>query len=91
MVLTFDPAERASHTFDQVAQAAHLRTELEGAAVAVETVTGQQGVVSYWGYIHRGSVIIVLTLDTLDPQAVSMSEFRALVTRAAERLQALLR
>jgi hypothetical protein len=91
MALIFDSGETATRTFDQVAQAAHMRTEVEGAAVAVETVTGQNGLVSYWGYLHRGAVIIVLTLDTLDPQAIAMTEFRALVVRAAERLELLLR
>src|SRR5947209_4358083 len=86
MALAFESAETASRTFDQVAQAAHMRTELEGAAVAVETVTGQQGLVSYWGYLHRGPAIVVVTLDTLDPQAIAMTEFRSLVVRAAERL-----
>jgi hypothetical protein len=91
LALVFDSAGTASHTFDQVAQASHMRTEVEGAAVAVETVTGQQGLVSYWGYVHRGQVITVITLDTLDPQAIAMTEFRSLVIRAAERQDLLLR
>lgn len=91
LALVFDSDETSTRTFGQVAQAAHLRTEIEGAAVAVETVTGQRGLVSYWGYVHRGPVITVLTLDTLDPQAIAMTEFRSLVVRAAERLDLLLR
>ena len=88
LALIFDSSEKAGRTFTQVAQAAHLRTEMDGAEVAVETVTAPSGLVSYWAYVHRDSAIIILTLDTLDPQQIAMSEFRGLVVRAAERLAA---
>jgi hypothetical protein len=77
----------ADETFARVAAAAHLRIALGECSVAVETVTAPTGLVSYWGYIHRDRVIVVLTLDTLDPQQVSMSDFRALVTRASSRVE----
>ena len=86
MVLVFDGAETAERLFDQVGQAAHLRTEVEHVPVAVETVTAPSGLVSYWGFAHRGAIIAIVTLDTLDPQEVSMSEFRSLVMRAVERI-----
>lgn len=87
LVLIFDSDARARHTFAQVAEAAHLRTDVEGAQVAVETATAASGVVSYWGFVHRGAIIVVLTVDTLDPNEVSMSDFRQLVLRAADHLK----
>jgi len=85
MVLVFDAEDKAEKTFTSVAQAAHLRTRLQECQVAVETAaTG--GLVSYWGYVHRGKSIVVLTLDTLDPQVLSMTSFRSLVTGVAEKL-----
>lgn len=86
MVLVFSSDETAARTFDVVAQASHLRSELEGAEVSVETVPGANGLVSYWGYVHRGPVISVLTLDTLAPQQIAMPEFRSLMMRAAQRI-----
>jgi hypothetical protein len=86
MILVFASADIASRTFDHVAQASHLRSELEGAQVAVETVPGANGLVSYWGYVQHGAVMAVLTLDTLAPQQVSMPEFRSLMSKSAERL-----
>lgn len=88
MVLVFADSDVASRTFDHVAQASHLRSELAGAQVAVETVPGGNGLVSYWGYVQESSKMAVLTLDTLAPQQVAMPEFRALMSRAAERLAA---
>jgi hypothetical protein len=85
MVLVFDSEETAQRTFESVAQAAHLKTRLQDCQVAVETAT-TSGLVSYWGYIFRGSSIVVLTLDTLDPQVLSMTSFRALVSTSADRL-----
>jgi hypothetical protein len=87
MALLFDQVPVAVRTFTQVAQAAHLRTRVGAADAAVETVTASTGLVSYWGYLHCQEAIIVLTLDTVDPQEVSMSTFRSLVIRAAERLE----
>jgi hypothetical protein len=86
MVLLFADDEIAAGTFDRVAQASHLRSELAGAQVAVETVPGANGLVSYWGYVQRGRGMSVLTLDTLAPQQIAMPEFRALMSRSAERL-----
>lgn len=86
MILKFANTDLASRTFDHVAQASHLRSELEGAQVAVETVPGASGLVSYWGYVHRGPVMAVLTLDTLAPQQIAMPEFRTLLSKSAERL-----
>jgi hypothetical protein len=86
MVLVFSSDEVAARTFDQVAQASHLRSELAGAEVSVETVPGGNGLVSYWGYVYRGPVLSVLTLDTLAPQQIAMPEFRTLMSRAAERM-----
>jgi hypothetical protein len=86
MVLVFADGAVAARTFDQVAQASHLRSELGGAQVAVETVPGANGLVSYWGYVQSGSVMAVLTLDTVSPQQIAMPEFRALMSRSAERL-----
>ena len=85
MVLVFDGESTAERTFSTVAEAAHLRTRLQDCQVAVETTT-TSGLVSYWGYIQRGAAIIVLTLDTLDPQVLSMTTFRSLVSIAADRL-----
>jgi hypothetical protein len=44
--------------------------------------------VSYWGFVHRREVIMILAIDTLDPQHLSVSDLRALVIRAARRLEA---
>jgi hypothetical protein len=85
MVLVFDSVEKAERTFGTVAEAAHLRTRLRDCQVAVETST-TSGLVSYWGYIQFGPNLVVLTLDTLDPQVLSMTSFRSLVSAAAERL-----
>ncbi|HEX6506312.1 MAG TPA: hypothetical protein VF221_01655 [Chloroflexota bacterium] len=87
MALVFDSERRAASTFNSVGEAAHLRTRLGNSMVAVETVTAPSGLVSYWGYVHYGAVIVIVTLDTLDPQRISMTEFRALVTLAASRLE----
>lgn len=86
MALVFDSDERASATFNSVGQAAHLRTKVAGSMVAVETVTASSGLVSYWGYVHHGPVMVIVTLDTLDPQRVSMTEFRAVVSLTADRV-----
>ncbi|HZU13620.1 MAG TPA: hypothetical protein VFB58_12340 [Chloroflexota bacterium] len=90
LALIFPSAARAEHTFRQVAEAAHLRTDVEGVRVAVETVTAANGLVSYWAFITQGPVILVLTVDTLNPQEISMSEFRQLVLRAGETLKSAL-
>ena len=88
LALVFDSAATAAKTFDHVAEAAHLRMHMEGADVAVETVTAANGMVSYWGYVHLGAIITVLTVDSLDPQQVSIASLRALVTQAVGRLEA---
>jgi hypothetical protein len=85
--LIFDSAEKAERTFAQVAQAAHLRIQLGSCEVAVETVTAASGVVSYWAFVHLRESIVVLTLDTADPQEISMSDFRLLVSSVAERME----
>jgi hypothetical protein len=90
LILVFDSPEKAQRTFSQVGQAAHLRTEVEGCNVAVETVTSPSGLVSYWGFVQRGDVIAILTLDTLDPQEISVADLRSLVVAAGRRLQAAL-
>ena len=72
-----------------VAEAAHLKTRLGQCEVAVETTSASGGLVSYWGYVYLGSQIVILTLDTVDPQAVSMTHFRSLVQAAAARLERL--
>lgn len=87
MALIFDSVATATHTFAQVAEAAHLKTQVDGCDVAVETVTGSGGLVSYWGFVHRDEAIVILTLDTVDPQDVSVSDLRALVVAAGRRLQ----
>jgi hypothetical protein len=87
MALTFDHSGRAESTFKAVAGAAHLRTQIGACNVAVETVTAASGLVSYWGYVQFGDTIVVLTLDTLDPNVVSMTDFRSLVKVAADRLE----
>ncbi|MGH2447072.1 MAG: hypothetical protein ACRDFS_00485 [Chloroflexota bacterium] len=76
----------AAHTFEQVVKAAHLHTELDGASVAVETVTAPSGLVSYWGFVHAGQAIVILTIDTLDPQRVSIAALRSLASLAAQKL-----
>jgi len=87
MALVFDRENRAERTFRVVAEAAHLRTSIGASDVAVETVTGATGLVSYWGYVRFRAMMVVLTLDTLDPTLISMSDFRALVKLAADRLE----
>lgn len=87
LVLAFGGEPVATTTFDHVAQAAHLRTRIGECLVAVETSTGANGLVSYWGYILFKGSLVVLTLDTLDPVALPMSDFRALVTAAADLLE----
>jgi hypothetical protein len=89
MALLFDSPEKVRHTYQQVADAAHLRTQIQGADVAVETVTAPSGLVSYWGYVFRDSVIVIVTLDTLDPQQVSIADLRSLMTVAARKLASL--
>lgn len=89
LALIFDSTAKSENTFAQVAEAAHLRTRIGECNVAVETVTAPSGLVSYWGFLQRTAGLVVLTLDTVDPQAVSMSTFRAVVSAAAERLEAL--
>lgn len=86
MILEFDMEVKAMQTFDRVAAAAHLRTTVNRSEVAVETAAGEAGLVSYWGFIYRSNTIVVLTLDTFDPQHLSMADFRALVVLGAERL-----
>ncbi|GAC1445070.1 MAG: hypothetical protein NVSMB52_05270 [Chloroflexota bacterium] len=86
MALAFGTGSTAEAVFDHIAQAAHLRIRMGESNVAVETVTAASGLVSYWGFLQRGCAIVVLTLDTLDPQDVSMSHFRDLVTAASCRL-----
>lgn len=88
MALVFDSGEKALRTFSHVAQAAHLRAEVDGCSVAVETVTAPSGLVSYWGFLHKEETIVILTLDTLDPQKFSVGDLRALVAAAAGRLEA---
>lgn len=86
MALVFDAEAKAARTFAHVAEAAHLRTELEGCKVAVETVTAPSGLVSYWGYVQRGVALVIVTIDTLDPQQVSVADLRSLVAATAARL-----
>jgi hypothetical protein len=87
LALVFDTEERAFATFNSVGQVAHLRTKVGASMVAVETVTAPSGLVSYWGYVHHAQVMVVVTLDALDPQRISMTEFRAVVTLTADRLE----
>jgi hypothetical protein len=87
MILRFGDDRTAGETFDRVGGAAHLRTRIGECQVAVETVTAPSGLVSYWAYVYLLRNIVILTMDTLDPQRVSMSDFRQLVTGAAERLE----
>lgn len=87
LTLVFDEPAKAGRTFDHVAQAAHLRAEVASCQVAVETVTAPSGLVSYWGYVHKAASIVIVTLDTVDPQLVSISDLRALVGLTAERLE----
>lgn len=87
MALVFDSPAKTEAVFERIGQAAHLRTKVGESSVAVETVTSAKGLVSYWGFIQLGHVIAVMTLDTLDPQDVSMSHFRQLVSAASARLE----
>ena len=86
MALIFDSRAKAEQTFARVAEAAHMRTQMDGASVAVETVTAANGMVSYWGYVQRDDAIVILTLDTLDPHHLSVADLRSLVEVAADRL-----
>ena len=86
LALVFDSEAVAESTFRQVAEAEHLRTRLEDVHVAVETVTAPSGLVSYWGYAHAGSVILVVTLDTVDPREVSVAELRSILSVLVSRL-----
>jgi hypothetical protein len=90
LVLVFDSPEKAQRTFSQVGQAAHLRTEVEGCNAAVETVTSSNALVSYWGFVQREDVITVLTLDTVDPQEISVADLRSLVSAVGRRLESAL-
>ena len=87
LVLVFASAAISHKTFAQVASASHLRTKIDSLEVSVETVTAPNGLVSYWAYLHRGPILAIATLDTLDPGRVSMTEFRSLVTRFADHLE----
>lgn len=88
MALVFGSVERAGHIFAQVAGAAHLKAEVDGCTVAVETAAGPSGLVSYWGFLHRADTIAVVTLDSLDPQRLSVADLRSLVRVVAARLEA---
>lgn len=85
--LVFDTPAKAARTFEVVAEAAHLRTRLEGCSVAVETVTSPAGLVSYWGFLWLDEAIVIVTIDTVDPQQVSITDLRSLVMVAARRLE----
>ncbi|MGI8827032.1 MAG: hypothetical protein ACR2JC_15590 [Chloroflexota bacterium] len=87
LALLFDSSQTALRTFSQVAEAAHLRTQMGDASVAVETVTSRAGLVSYWGFLQTGDVIMIVTLDTVDPKEVSITDLRSLLTAAAHRLE----
>jgi hypothetical protein len=87
MGLVFASTETAERTFTHVASAAHMRARVRDCNVAVETVTAPNGLVSYWGFLQRRESIVILTLDTMDPQIVSMTDFRSLVMAAAERIE----
>lgn len=90
MALVFDGPELASRTFGVVAEAAHMRTQVNGSDVAVETVSSPQGLVSYWGFVHRDEAIVVIALDTLDPQRLSIADLRTLVGLETLRLDRVL-
>jgi hypothetical protein len=90
MALVFADDGISARTFAQVAKASHLRTKLGGTDVSVETVTAPNGLVSYWSYLSLGRVLVIATLDTLDPARMSMTEFRSLVTKLSEHLERLL-
>ena len=87
MALVFAPASVAETTFRNLAAAAHLSTEVDGVSVAVETVTAPNGLVSYWGFVQRDDAIVVVTLDTLDPQRISVADLRSLVGNVARRFE----
>lgn len=87
MALVFDTLDKVRRMYSQVAQAAHLRTQVQECEVAVETVTAPNGLVSYWGFVHLGKAIVIVTLDTLDPQQLSVADLRSLVTVAARKLE----
>ncbi|HLJ68182.1 MAG TPA: hypothetical protein VKX16_12565 [Chloroflexota bacterium] len=86
MALLFGSPERSANMFAQIAHAAHLRTTVAGIDVAVETVTSPAGLASYWGFLQRGDGLIILTLDTMSPEEISLSDFRLLVAAAADRM-----
>jgi hypothetical protein len=87
MALVFDTVAKAERTFSQVASAAHMRTRVGECSVAVETVTATSGLVSYWGFLRFRECMVILTLDTMDPQIISMTDFRSLTSAAAERIE----
>lgn len=87
LALVFASRDIASRMYSHVAEAAHLRIQLSGCDVAVETVSSKRDVVSYWGFLHRDQVIVVLTLDTLDVQPVSIADLRSLVLATADKLE----
>jgi predicted DNA-binding transcriptional regulator YafY len=87
LALVFDSDEKASRTFSAVAEAAHLRTRVGSADVAVETADGTNGLVSYWGFVRREQAIVVVTLDTLHPLRTSIADLRAMVLAVAERME----
>lgn len=89
MALVFDAPATAERMFELVARAGHLRTNVGRCHVAVETAASTTGVVSYWGYLQLDGWLVVVTLDTIDPQAISMSHFRTLVAAAAARVESL--
>ena len=91
MSLVFDSVEKSERTFSQVAAAAHMRTRIGDCNVAVETVTATSGLVSYWGFLQFRECMVILTLDTMDPQIISMTDFRSLTTQEAERIETVAR
>lgn len=86
LALVLPSAETATSTFSRVAEAAHIRTRVGEADVAVETVTSSTGLVSYWGFLVHGPALVIITADTLDLSSLSMTNFRALAMAAAQRL-----
>lgn len=86
LVLVFTDSSTAQRTFSSVAQAAHLRSQLDDVSVAVETVTAPSGLVSYWGFMQTDNLIEIVTLDTVDPKDISVAELRSLLTVAVQRI-----
>lgn len=87
LALVFADERQAGITFDHVAEATHLRTEIEGSRVAVETVKGAGGTVSYWGYLCREDTIVVVTLDTNAPERFTIADLRSLVQIEVQKLR----